>query len=403
MAANEPQNNPEQQNPGHTDENPEIDAPDIFQDDLLRGLGSSQELSTEEAPSVLSDDDLLNDRLSLFLNEPDDDAQEKPETWLNNFWNSDVSDKDKRTSDDTAPNTEAFHLPDAETPPQVMDDYLYEEWRRLSEKSNVRPNSVDRASSPSFFAQLDAEIGQQNALPAPHEVAFLEDSELTPLPETDGSIFTVHGTRSVDALLEMRSLIEEDPTENPETLSSAEKFDPKNKGRAKLNRLEMILILFIILLTLLTTGMAIKTFYFPNAQSENPTSSLPLPNTTPNIIPDPVELEMTGGWKFTLQKSTFIQDQWKPAGPEWLVGAEVRRIVVLPWNAQIEAIVHSLKVDDPITLKFNNQTSLKYKVQKAEQVAVTDAELMNSTTPSLVIILYGQSSPNRWVITCIPY
>jgi hypothetical protein len=402
MADNEPQNNPEQQNPGHTDENHEVNAPDIFQDHLLRGLGNPQELSTEEAPSVLSDDDLLNDRLSIFFNEPDDNSQEKPDNWLNNFWNSDVSDKDKRTTDDDSPNTETFHLPDAETPPQVMDDFLYEEWRRLSEKSNVRPNSVDKTSSPSFFAELDAEIGQQNALPAPHEVAFLEDSELTPLPETEGSIFTVPGTRSVDALVEMRSLIEEDPTENPETLSGAEKNNKKNKGGAKLNRLEIVLILFIILLTLLTAGMAIKTFYFPNTQSENPNNSLPLPDITTNIAPDPTELEMTGGWTFVLQKSTFIQDQWKPTGPEWLVGAEVRRIVVLPWSAQIEAIVHSLKVDDPITLKFSNQTSLKYKIQKAEQVAVTDAELMNSTTPSLVIILYGQASPNRWVITCIP-
>jgi hypothetical protein len=398
MVANEPPIDPEQSNSETSDKSNE---PEEVQDSLLRGLGTPKEKPKKEVAAPQSEEDILNDRLSAFLEETEK-SPEQNEPWLNNFWNNEVSDDEKRRPSGDELEADTSSSPDISS--QVMDDYLYEEWKRISGNSGNPAQEPPVTPSKIFdFSTQESEEVPLNHLPEPREFDFLEGIEEPTPPEELDSIFTLPVDRSHEALVEMRSLIQDDAPHSSEVFIDKDRPVQAKKRKTKLTRLEVFLISFIVLLTLATASIVIRSIYFPaHVQEPASTAGPSVIVTAGDILPTPHELIMTGGWSFPLNKNTLVDGQWKPRGPEWLADADVSRIVALPWNAQLEAIVHSLNPGDSITLVFNNQTEIKYKVQKSEQIAVTDAELMNSTTPSLIIILYGQDSPSRWVITCLP-
>lgn len=127
-----------------------------------------------------------------------------------------------------------------------------------------------------------------------------------------------------------------------------------------------------------------------------------IPRPLPADLPYPTAVDLPGGWNFSLQKSTFVGGQWKPAASEWLEGTELRRIVAIPWNPQTEAVVRTFKPGDTIWLTLSNADRFSYTVTQVERVSITDTQILSDRSPSLVIILYQENAKERWVVFCKP-
>lgn len=122
------------------------------------------------------------------------------------------------------------------------------------------------------------------------------------------------------------------------------------------------------------------------------------PRALPAGVPYPTGVILPGGWYFKLDKSTFVEGEWKPAGAEWLEGTELRRVVALPWNPQTEAVVQSFKTGDVIQLYLSNNNSIRYQITRIERVPVDQIKVYTDLRPSLAIILYREDSDERWVV-----
>jgi len=410
MVANEPADHPDDPEPhnpwaAQPPENEPEPSPDEFDEFLLRRLGDTPPPPPVQ-PDPVTDDAALNERFSAFFAD-NDEPKEKNETWLDSFWKNDVPESEKQEFAQQAPDDAASS---ADTQQNVSDDFLYQEWMRLSGQNADGPRET-RTETPTentarifdFEEPANAEPQQTEPNTAYDRAFLFEDNSNTFTPtEVNSSIFSTSEDRSGQVLEEMRSLIKEElPAPHQDAFVQPAKLPKERKAPLKFTRLEIILISLIIVLVLATGLIIIRGTFFVPAISAPPASTAILPNT-PESVPSPTELIMTGGWKFQLNKNTMVDDLWNPTGPEWFAGTEVSRIVALPWSPQLEAILPSLKPGDPITLLFDNQSEIIYKIEKVEQISATQAELMNNTTPSLVIFLYGQNSPSRWVITSLP-
>jgi len=113
----------------------------------------------------------------------------------------------------------------------------------------------------------------------------------------------------------------------------------------------------------------------------------------------PMGLELTGGWTFYLQKGDLKDGSWTPqGGSEWLNGTELRRIVALPWNPQLEAVSKTFKTGDPVRMLMNNNDIISYRIDKVETVTRDQVDVLEGNTPALVVILYRNDSNERVVI-----
>ena len=113
----------------------------------------------------------------------------------------------------------------------------------------------------------------------------------------------------------------------------------------------------------------------------------------------PMGLELTGGWTFYLQKGDLKDGIWTPqGGSEWLNGTELRRIVALPWNPQLEAVTQTFKPGDPVRMLMNNNDIVVYRVDKVETVTRDQVDVLQGNTPALIVILYRNDSNERVVI-----
>ena len=140
---------------------------------------------------------------------------------------------------------------------------------------------------------------------------------------------------------------------------------------------------------------------FPSATGQATQIPLVLTEVSPAVMPVPVELELPGGWKFTLKTST-PGTLWAPTSSEWLRDTEIRRVVGIPWNKQIEAVIHTFGADDTIRLVMNNGDKLVYKVSTISKVDVQDASVLRDTRPSLAIVLFNAADNKRWVVVAFP-
>ena len=98
----------------------------------------------------------------------------------------------------------------------------------------------------------------------------------------------------------------------------------------------------------------------------------------------------------------MVDGKWAPTKSEWLVGTEVRRVVAIPWNKQIEAVVRTFDTIDTINLEMSNGDVLIYKVKSVAYVSTTDSSILYDTHPSLAIILIRQGDNSRWVVIAAP-
>lgn len=127
-----------------------------------------------------------------------------------------------------------------------------------------------------------------------------------------------------------------------------------------------------------------------------------VPRPLPSNLPYPTGVVLPGGWQFILHESTFVEGAWKPSGNEWLEGTELRRVVALPWNVQTEAVVQTFKPGDTIWLALSNNDMVDYTVTEVTRISEDDTQIISERRPSLVIFLYKEDSPERWVIFSKP-
>jgi hypothetical protein len=119
-------------------------------------------------------------------------------------------------------------------------------------------------------------------------------------------------------------------------------------------------------------------------------------------LPFPVRVTLPGGWEFKLARGRVVNGRWSPSGAEWLEGTEVCRWVALPWSLQLEAVVRTLKLEDPIDLTMSNADQLKYKVQSIQNVPVDEIDSLVGKNMCLLLILVNEDSDTRWVVTATP-
>ncbi|MBE0699583.1 MAG: hypothetical protein IH586_21880, partial [Anaerolineaceae bacterium] len=163
--------------------------------------------------------------------------------------------------------------------------------------------------------------------------------------------------------------------------------------------LQKIILVEMILVVL---GLVTAVPFFFYLLMRGPQSPAIAPNELAANLPYPAGLTLPGGWHFQLGRSTMVNNQWKPVQSEWLEGTELRRVVALPWNRQTEAVVLSFKPGDEIAVDLSNADTIKYSVERVEQISIEDTSIYSDLTPSLVIILYADENTDqaRWVVFC---
>ncbi len=127
--------------------------------------------------------------------------------------------------------------------------------------------------------------------------------------------------------------------------------------------------------------------------------STPIPTVSP---PVPVGLLLPGGWHFDLAAGVKVDGVWNPTTSEWLVGTEIRRVIAIPWNKQIEAVVQSFEPGDLLELEISNGDSFTYKVLTVSEIPVVDTSILYDIRPTLAIILTKPEAEKRWVVVAEP-
>jgi hypothetical protein len=128
----------------------------------------------------------------------------------------------------------------------------------------------------------------------------------------------------------------------------------------------------------------------------------PAPVKETVILPYPVTLSLPGGLRFELEKGQLEDGVWNPLSPEWLEGTELCRWVAIPWSPQLEAVVQTLKPNDSIALEMSNNDRVVYKVDSISQLSTSEMQALDSNTPCLVLVLAGEETETRWVVTALP-
>ncbi len=177
-----------------------------------------------------------------------------------------------------------------------------------------------------------------------------------------------------------------------------------------LSKLEQFL-LVVLVIAVIAVGSLIASLYLDRRRpitSQNSATTgqnSQFPQVTTEIasgeVPVPVVLELPGGWKFPL-KASVQGSPWTPTTSEWLSGTEIRRVVGVPWNRQIEAVVQTFGTEDVIILWMNNGDKQNYKVASVSQVDVQDVSVLHDTRPSLAVVLFNSSDNKRWLVIAYP-
>lgn len=84
-----------------------------------------------------------------------------------------------------------------------------------------------------------------------------------------------------------------------------------------------------------------------------------------------------------------MQDgEWRPEGPEWLAGTEVRRVFAVPYDSLADVDV---KTGDEVYVRTRGGQVLTYVVRDVVQLLANQIEVFQSLRPSIVVALPLQS------------
>ncbi len=112
----------------------------------------------------------------------------------------------------------------------------------------------------------------------------------------------------------------------------------------------------------------------------------------------PVGLELKTGVVFSLQEGQLVQGRWEPKSPEWLPGADLVKIVAIPWKDDYQTLVDSLQAGDIARLAMSNWIVEQYQVREVFMAPRTRTDFLNDKKLSLVVIFSRSDDADRWVI-----
>lgn len=100
---------------------------------------------------------------------------------------------------------------------------------------------------------------------------------------------------------------------------------------------------------------------------------------------DPASIEIAGRL-FILARGQVDKEngQWKPQGPEWLAGTEVRRVFAVPYEALADA---EIKAGDALYVRTRGGQVLTYRVRDVIRLMANQIEAFVSLRPSIVVAL----------------
>ena len=354
-------------------------------------------------------DEIINDRLSDIFAKPGEETSET--SWEDRFIssiNSPASGEGGGENDRPSPfyDPNGVYRPQNESKEKEDGDSIYEEWVGFTK--TLDPNTEAPLSKP---AELSVSEGTEpiRQLPSPsyldeNEQESQFDEQHQKFKENNPFLYTAQENPSQVSLDEMRQVVLDDIQE--ESASSPVKkkrisTDKSTKQVRKLSRIEIIAVSIFVGISLLIFIMILLTYFRPIRLAVAPFATTPT-LYDPESAPTPIGIQITGGWYFPLSKNTIVDGRWKPKGAEWLQGSDIRRIVALPWNKQLEAAVKTLVSGDEIDITFSNNEHIVYVISKVELLPVDQVNPGGETNPSLLVLLYNADSPDRWLITCLP-
>ena len=284
-------------------------------------------------------------------------------------------------------------------------DYLFQEWTGFNKSS--KDNQESPPQKPIFSPELD-EPDSIKQLPSKSifdddEDALFEENHKN-FKDKNSFLYTPSQDQGTVSLEEMRQVVLENiqnEHSEPKQRKKHTSVDMSSRSIQHLNRFEIIALAFLGVV-IVAVAIAIVFILTRTTTPKNAPTKIAPTAIIRDIAPSPVGVRMTGGWFFQLNKNTIVDGHWKPKGPEWLEGSDIRRVVTLPWNKQLEAAIKTILPGDEIVLSFNNNEQIAYLVDQIKQVAADQTNAGDQTVPSLLIILYDENSPDRWIITCLP-
>ncbi|MCB0036600.1 MAG: hypothetical protein KDE51_21355, partial [Anaerolineales bacterium] len=170
-------------------------------------------------------------------------------------------------------------------------------------------------------------------------------------------------------------------------------------------------------IALSATNTATATVATVSAVPQTPTAvatSTPLPTFAPVAV-DPQEYEVqitnemplaTNNNPIALQflgqeyrvTTAELTAAWEPQGIEWWPGTHVRRVLAMPYQEPLLSESFNA-LGQTILVRLRTGASIAYTLDDIQRVHSLEIQHLTSTTPSLALILYGESSEERWLIT----
>ena len=112
---------------------------------------------------------------------------------------------------------------------------------------------------------------------------------------------------------------------------------------------------------------------------------------------DPVSISFANV-AFTLGMAQPELGEWRPAVAEWLPGTELRRVVAVPYTLEVGNAVATLTYGSEITLRLRSGEVVTYRLVDIQRLQRHAIEVLNDLSPSLVVILHGERSGQRWLL-----
>ena len=363
---------------------PELNDNARVDEPVISDTVNNQEDQSEPAKDDSSPDDILNDvRRSLIEEEEAHEQEDQPKWWKRIGRGS----KKKQAEAPKPPVVEEINLPNLDTV-EPSDARLEEPEEFVDDMDDLIELLEKEDASEKKTAVVD------ETPPEPEKVKDIEELKRQAFqsrPEAAGD----------ENLTEVRSIA----LQGDEEVFVEVESTPQDPVEERLTAMENALkpyrryinfgLAFLGLIMAVIAAMVLFNIYQRSAAAA----------ATPEVVSDlpfPASVSLPGGWTFELGKGSLVDGQWNPRGAEWLQGTEVCRWVALPWSRQLEAVVRTLKQDDPINLGMSNNDILTYQVYSVEQMSPEQMQRLDSNSPCLLIVLAEPEAEERWVLTARP-
>lgn len=144
----------------------------------------------------------------------------------------------------------------------------------------------------------------------------------------------------------------------------------------------------------------------PTMQSTAPpVTSTPMPTAAiPEVQSAPVQVVL-GNRTLPVVITGVAAGDWlvdsRPDTLSWLAGTQVNKVFALYGEANRDALV-SLAPGDRVSVHDDREQDVTYVVETSEPVPRSDTDLLDQTTPGLVVVLAGTGGENRWAVVARP-